>query len=88
VYVFTCTHDEFACVCVNIYIQVGRVYMSGHVYLHICTLRLHVWVYVVAYMHAESTCRCVYIFTYMHVGCAHMHVYTTYMHAEFACVCV
>jgi len=59
---FAYTLAEFACVCVNICIYVGRVYMSVHEYLHVYTLRLHVCVYVITYMHAESVCVCVCIY--------------------------
>jgi len=61
--------------------------MSGNVYLHICTLRVLVCVYVVAYVHAESTWVCMYIFTSMHAECAYVHVYI-YVYACQVDICV
>ena len=83
VYIFT------SCVCVYIYMQVERVYMSGNVYLHKFTLRLLVCVYVFAYVHAEPTWVCIYIYTYMHAECAHVHVYSyVYACQVDMCVCI
>jgi len=52
---WVCVYFYIMCVCVYVYMQVVRVYMSENVYLHICTLRVLVCVYVVAYVHAEPT---------------------------------
>jgi len=50
-------HAECAWVYVHIYIYVGRVYMSVHVYLHACMPNLHV---------CEFACVCVHVYLYTH----------------------
>ena len=66
VYTITSMHTEFE--------SVGRC-------LHICTLSLHVFVYISTYIHTETTCVWVCIYIYVH------QVYRC-VYAEYICVCV
>ena len=78
VYMLAYRHAEFACVCVHIYIYVGLVYMSVHVYLHTCMPNLHVCVCMFARTHTDLH-MCVYILTYMYAElagvCVSIYIY-------------
>jgi len=86
VYVFACRQTEFTCVCVHIHICTHGNYIHVGVYLYICTpsfqmgvRRVYMYLNVLKYMCAKSTCGCAYIYVYIHVrinACIHVCVCT------------
>ena len=105
--IFTYMYAEITCVCVHIYMHGRRVYLCACISftymhtefesvgrcLHICTLSLHVLVYISTYIHTETTCVWVYIYIYVHqvYRCVYADVCVrifTYMYAKSTCVCI